>query len=222
MPKVSLIGLALLAMLCLHPSISNAAQCTAVFPDGASTTSGSNNRRVTFHSGARIIGSPDNVLHTMDIDGSGESNSCGSGTPCTDNNTPAQTGDFNSFPGSQNITVNENQTLSLSPGNYRNLRVKDNATLTLSPGTYTFREKFELDENSVLTISSAGTVAVYVRKDIEFEDDVVVNAAGGDRRLFFYTRDDFEPEENVTVKAVIYARDRVEFDRNNTIVGAVN
>ena len=60
-----------------------------------------------------------------------------------------QIGSLTITPGTMDITVNKNQTMSLEPGAYGVLFVKKNATLILSDGTYTFQS---------IQVQSGGTI----------------------------------------------------------------
>ncbi|MGS2723580.1 DUF6701 domain-containing protein [Porticoccus sp. GXU_MW_L64] len=208
----------LLPALALSGAVQ-AADCIDVFPDGASNSNGSGDIDIFFNS--QILGSPDNILDTTDLNVTGGNLTCGTAN-CTASGSNAATGSFNSFANvSNDINVGFGATATASPGNYDDMNVSSSATLNLQPGTYLFRDDVNIDFGATINITGPGTVRILVRDRVNIGSSVTINAAGGDRRLFLYARDDIVIGSSSSVNGVIYGDDNVTLNSGASVTGAI-
>ena len=195
-----------------------AVSCTTFFPDGLTADD-----EIKFESGSQLQGSPDNLLFTAQLDdNSGSTNSCSS-TDCGIDSSFGSIADINhtSFPGGNDLEVDENQTGSFSPGNYDKLKLEENSTATLSPGVYTFKEEGEFKEDSTLNISPAGTVEMYFKKEVEADEDTTVTSQSTGSTLFIWSKKKIEIGENSNWEAFLYSRqEEIKLKENSTLTGA--
>ena len=192
-----------------------AVSCTTFFPDGLTADD-----EIKFESGSQLQGSPDNLLFTAQLDdNSGSTNSCSS-TDCGIDSSFGSIADINhtSFPGGNDLEVDENQTGSFSPGNYDKLKLEENSTATLSPGVYTFKEEGEFKEDSTLNISPAGTVEMYFKKKVEADEDTTVTSQSTGSTLFIWSKKEIEIGENSNWEAFLYSRqEEIKLKENSTL-----
>jgi MSHA biogenesis protein MshQ len=197
-----------------------AADCIDIFPDAVSNSS--NSGGIEFDWEAQVFNSPDNILDTRDLDdGAGPIGSC-DGVSCGESNSVVPTGDYNNFPNNQpDVYVPYGSApLTVSPGNYDDMLLDADTTLIMNPGDYTFQEEMYLHSRSEIIVNGSGTVRIFVRSDITFSSDTIVNSAGGDRYLFIYTRDDIFFNSRASVNAVVYARDDITFESEASLTGS--
>lgn len=90
-----------------------------------------------------------------------------------------QIGPLSINPGTTDINVNKNQTLTLEPGAYGALNVKKNATLILSDGTYTFQSIQMLDGANLQLNLSGGGLIIEVADFVSLKKNVMVVTNGG-------------------------------------------
>ncbi len=85
------------------------------------------------------------------------------------------------FPGSvpAPITVPNDATVTLAPGNYGIVTVNDRATLKLSSGLYTFRQLLIRNDAHLVLNDGTGTVTVHIRDQFAFGDRSNVASQGG-------------------------------------------
>jgi hypothetical protein len=182
-----------------------AAQCSAVFPDGASTHSADGN--ISFDSNSKIIGSSNNQLHTTTItDNSGPNSNCSSadcsatGTASAVSGVSFQTGSrikdvemgWNDsvvvgsgiFSGNEFDDINPDGsssvsiTFSASQNEYfvDKLKLPFNSVLYLQAGgTYWFNQ-LTLGSQAEIIIQGSGTAIVYVNQDVDFVSPMLINS----------------------------------------------
>jgi cytoskeletal protein CcmA (bactofilin family) len=76
--------------------------------------------------------------------------------------------------GGQDETVQQNQTLTLSPGSYGKLELKKGSTLNLSTGQYAF-ESVKADKDSTIRLDlTEGAIVVDVAENLELNKDVEI------------------------------------------------
>lgn len=207
--------------LCLLGSKSLAAVCADVFPGAASNTQ--NNSSVNINYGSVIYNTPGNSLYTNNLnDNAGYSiNSCNT-VDCTARNTLASTGNFNLFPNGQpDVTLAYQESRTLAPGNYNSLLTSSEATLTLQPGDYAFRGSFTTGFNTEIVVSSPGTVRIYVRGEIIFGSQNIVNSAGGPRYTFFFSRSHIQIGSDSSLNSYIYSRGDTQLSASSHVNGAI-
>ena len=210
-----------IAAVLMLPLTGFAADCADVFPDGLSNSSNSSSADIIFNFGSQLIGSPDNILATTDLNDSSGGGSCNTGN-CAQSGSIADTGMFNSFPNNQpDVTVFFGSSLTLSPGNYNNLTVNSSATLNLEPGEYAFRGDVDIQTGVTINITAPGTVRIFVREGVSIGVSSTVNSAGGDRKLFLYAREDISLGVNSTFTGVIYGRLAVTLSTQAAVIGAI-
>jgi hypothetical protein len=207
-----------LVLLCVSAHVG-AVACNTYFPDGASNANNSAKIKFKHSSGNQILNSPDNILDTNNLEDSSNGNSCGnSGCQASGSIVPQM--NYGNFPNGPDITVNNSQTYSLSPGNYDELEVKENATLILSPGVYTFKDDFKLKDDANLEVSPAGTVEVYVKKKVTFEKDVTVTSQSTGSTLFIWSKEDMEVKEDSVIEALLYSNQKLKLKHEVSLIGA--
>lgn len=114
--------------------------------------------------------------------------------------------------GSNDIEVDENESLQLLPGDYGKLKVKKNSVLTLSSGLYRF-EEFIIEEESLVNHQIvSGSVLVDVKKKIEIKEAVQLQTVGGTASNILYISED----------DIKFNRDTVVFGSFITIGGIIN
>jgi len=129
--------------------------------------------------------------------------------------------------GSQNITVNKNQSLELEAGDYGRIYVKERGTLTFTGGIYNI-EKLEAKKNSHIRFEEA--TEVRVEDEVKVAKNSYVGPAGGSyigaSDIIFYIADDHHHaaklEEDVFFFGTIYAQEgEVELEKDVAFTGAI-
>lgn len=100
-------------------------------------------------------------------------------------------------PGRKKVTVKENGSLALDPGDYKDVKVKRGATLKLSGqdpfSQYAFK-KFEMEKDAILQLDlQNGPVVVDVAEKLEFKDGVqmqIISATGDASDILFRVAQD--------------------------------
>ena len=89
--------------------------------------------------------------------------------------------------GTTDLTVNNGQTTSWTPGNYQDGMVRARGSVTLSTGTYNFRNlEFEPDSTLVLNATS-GPIVINADQQLSFGDRSIRVINGNANNVFFYT-----------------------------------
>ncbi|HSX86316.1 MAG TPA: DUF6701 domain-containing protein, partial [Cellvibrio sp.] len=200
------------------PSLK-AAECSAVFPSGAanSTNAGS----VTIQWGADILNSPGNDIVTRNLYQYALWG-CGFLALCDETNSiSAQATDFNNFPNAANISVPYQATRNMTPGNYGSITTNSRVTLNFAPGDYTVRGDLNLGSETVVNVSSVGTVRLFVQGNVVFNAQSDINLTGSNRYFYVYTRGSFSLVSGAQARAVIYAKGNADLGNNTTLTGAV-
>jgi uncharacterized repeat protein (TIGR01451 family) len=87
--------------------------------------------------------------------------------------------------GTQDITLNKNETLALAPGSYGRLKVKEEATLILSAGEYAFKQ-FDLDKDATLQLDIAdGSIVIDVVQQLFMGENVTMTGTGSPENILF-------------------------------------
>ena len=129
--------------------------------------------------------------------------------------------------GSQNITVNRNQSLTLEPGDYGRIMVKDRGSLTFTGGVYNI-EKLEVDKYSHIRFEEASEVRVEEKMKIAKQS--YVGPAGGSfidaSDIIFYIDNGYHGEvkleQRVVFYGTIYAPEReVKVKKNGSFTGSI-
>lgn len=197
--------------------VVHAAECSAVFPTAAASSS--NAGSVTIGFGANIRNSPGNSVVTRHLS---QSFGCGLFLSCNQvNAVSAQAANFTSFPGNTNVSVGWFQTRNLTPGNYNSITTSSLSTINFAPGDYTVAGELDLGSNSTINVSAAGTVRLFVQGRVTFGGFSSVNASGSGRYLYIYTRNSFSMVSYSGARAVVYAKGRVDIGNSAELTGAV-
>ena len=117
--------------------------------------------------------------------------------------------------------MDEGDSETLSPGNYKKGTIKKDATLRLTAGDYTFKEEFKLEEGARIIINS-GSVRLLVKKGVKIEKEVVINSGGSASDLLIYSRDKIEIKEDASVTAFLYSKGDYKQEKNTTVNGAAS
>ncbi|MFC3123032.1 hypothetical protein [Agaribacter flavus] len=218
----------------------DAANCSTVFPDAASSSSSAGG--ISFNQFARLIGT-DGVID-IPIIRDDTSNSCDttscmySGNPARSLNLPG----FNFSNSSQDITVSLNSSGTTPQGSYDNIfieqnstfhitgnstvtrideiHIDDNSTLTLDNGVYWFN-LLDMDSNAKLVIPTGQKVTLYLNTS-NFEQNLRFNWDGTPDQLVLISYSDFSPSTNTFMRGYLYSAQDVIWDNFGKLVGAVN
>lgn len=202
----------------VSPSLQ-AAECSAVFPSGAanSTNAGS----VTIQWGANILNSPGNDIVTRNLYQYALWG-CGFLSVCDETNSiSAPATDFNNFPTAANISVAYQATRNMTPGNYGSITTDSRVTLNFAPGDYTVRGNLNLGSETIVNVSTTGTVRLFVQGNVTFGAQTNTNLGGTNRYLYVYTRGSFSLVSSAQARAVIYAKGNADLGNNTTLTGAL-
>lgn len=201
----------------LSSSVLRAAECSAVFPTGAASST--NTGTVTIGFLANVRNSPGNNIVTRSLS---QVFGCGTFTSCNQiNAVAAQAEDFTNFPGGNNISVGWTQTRNLNPGHYGQITTDSLATINLSPGDYTISGDLRLGSRSTINVASSGTARLFVQGRIILGDNTSTNLTGTGRYLYMYTRSEFSLVSSAEARAIVYAKGDIDLGNNTTFTGAV-
>lgn len=90
-------------------------------------------------------------------------------------------------PGNGDVTVANNQSLSISPGYYNNLHAFSNSSLTFTPGDYYFNS-FIIEPDVKLNFENeANGVRIWIQGRLSLADRVTLNNQGNKDQLFIYS-----------------------------------
>ena len=214
-----------------------AAQCSAVFPDGASTHSGNGN--ISFGYNAYLIGSDDNLLATTTLTNSSGSsiNTCNT-ADCVETGTPSDAASAVNFQTSNekdDVSVGSNGSVVLGSGGnsgneFDNIDGASQATITFSDthseyivdrltlgssntlylqagGTYWFNE-FTMGSQSEIIVLGTGTALVYVNDGLSFPSPSLINSPSRD-------------SSGDASKLVMYVYGDVTFNNDSTYTGSL-
>ncbi|TDI83918.1 MAG: T9SS type A sorting domain-containing protein, partial [Caldithrix sp.] len=127
--------------------------------------------------------------------------------------------------GGDDVTVPENQSLSLAPGSYGKVKVKKGGTLALSNGDYFFEELDLKDETTLSVDVKAGPVTTNTVKKLHFhknsEVDIISSSARASRLVTFNSMKKVELFEGSRVLGTIIASDKVKIKKEVSFKGAI-
>ncbi len=128
--------------------------------------------------------------------------------------------------GGDNVTVPENQSLSLAPGSYGKVKVKKGGTLVLSSGDYFFEEMDLKDETTLSVDVTAGPVTTNTVKKLHFhknsEVDIISSLPSASRLVTFNSMKKVELFEGSRVLGTIIAPDdKVKIKKEVSFKGAI-
>ena len=181
----------LLCMLLMGDAL--AAACDTVFSNAV----GTRGSRLELRNNAKLLNTGSAVLASGDLRSSGIVDHCDN-QPCIESGSGLSALPIPSH--GTNTDLN-NQNLSLTPGDH----YFDNVTFSGS---------------NTLTLSGSGQVRVHVRRDLRISDNARINVNGDPLDLVFLVGDDVRIEDNSQVKAIIYAKDRLEVRNSAVVEGA--
>ncbi len=218
-----------------------AAECSAVFTDGASTHD--SNGSITFKLNSQIIDS-DGSIDFDSIDDDSNGSSCFP-VACSISGNSASALDLESFrnsSSSMDFQVNMNNTGSLAEGEYDSINVEQNGVLNFTteggtyiidsldlklntrgnfaPGDYWIKD-LTLEQGSAITLTGTGTVRIFV-DDVDIKLNANINNPGDSAQLSLIAYDDVVLEQGASVNGVVYALDEVTLNLNARITGAVS
>lgn len=211
------IYLTIVILLIWQPALGQI--CEEIFPDAVS--SANNSGEIIFGNNSRVIGSPDNILDTRNLNDSSGGVSC-DGAPCSASNAIVDESDFNSFPNNQpDISVGFQQTQTISPGNYGGLTLSSEATLNMEPGVYAFRDDVVIGFDAEIVVTAPGTVILYARQEVNVRSEAVINDLAGTRYFFLFARQDITFNARAIFNGVVFSRQEIELFNGAIITGAV-
>jgi len=129
--------------------------------------------------------------------------------------------------GTENVTVDKNQTLVLAPGDYKKIKVNDRGTLTFTGGVYNI-EKLEAKKSSHVNFENA--TEVRIEEEMKLSKRVYVGPADGSlidaSDIIFYIGGDDDDaaklEEEVEFYGTIYAATgEVELKKEVSFTGSI-
>lgn len=231
----------LLALFILFSGQLKAAQCTAVFADGAGSHSGSG--QINFKQGATIFGS-DGLLDFANITDDSGGASCFTQS-CTVSGNPSaefSLGAFQLSGSSDNIIIARNGSGNITAGEYadisaernssinfttagglyliKRLQLNRNVSATFAPGDY-WIEDLTFEQGAGLTVSGSGTVRIYT-KSATFNLNSSINNPGDPAALLLYSTTNIDLEQGVGISGYLYAENRIKLDQNAQITGGVS
>lgn len=132
----------------------------------------------------------------------------------------------NVTPGTQDITVDKNGSLTLPPGVYRDLKVDEGATLTLSSGQYVFRKIDVKKDASVRLDLASGPVLVDVDDHLNMDEGVrmtIVSATGTAADILFRVEGSHAhlKKDGVYLGTFLVPNGHVELHEDSTLTGAL-
>lgn len=208
----------LLGSFLLINSFAAAEECAVLFPDGASNSS--SDGRIDISWAARITGSPDNILDTLDLNDSSGGTSCDS-DPCSASGTTVPDEIISIPDSSTEYSLGFNETGTISPGNYERVTLSFNSQLTMEPGVYYISDDLRLGSYSEIVVSEPGTVIIYVGDEVRASFRAEINRAGGDRHVLLYSLDNINFSSSSYANALLYARDDIRISFAAIIDGAL-
>ena len=235
----------LVATVAAFASQSEAAQCTASFPDGAQTISNTGN--ITFLQSAQLFNSWDNVLDTWTItDNNTISNTCFA-VNCSEANTGALAlapGAFLVSSGATDVTVPNNGSAALTLSQYDDvivgtgalltttasiteyrmddLTVNANAIVRLTAGNY-WIDTMSMAIGSRIEVTGTGTVRLFVNDAVSgWGDNIVLNAApAAGSQFFLYGYSSLTFGNSMQLYGLVYGASTVTSGANSVITGAI-
>jgi predicted acyltransferase (DUF342 family) len=212
-------------------------QCSAIFPDGASTNSVGGT--INFEFNSQLFGSDDNQLATTAISKNGGLNTCDT-TDCVAAGTPSDTVatvNFQTTTSTINVTVGNNDAKTIGTGTgdlsgyeYKNINGSSEATITFSDahneywvdtlelgfkntlylqagGTYWINQ-LTLNTDAKIIIQGTGTALIYVNQNLSFPYHGLINSPS-------------IQETGVASKLVMYVLSDVTFNSESTYTGSL-
>ena len=177
--------------------------------------------QIIIHNGGTIHDAPNNEVVTKNINS--DASGCGSGIPCTKTDTvaPAFT-DIPAFPAGSDVTVAYGDTYNFTPGAFNNVNINSDTTLNFAPGDYTFNNNLNIGSGSVINVSSAGLVRIFVNSGFSAGSNVTLNAGGGATEfLFIYVLNDLTFQSGSSGKLIAYSGGSISLHNNADITGAL-
>ncbi len=226
-------------------SNTEAAQCSASFPDGLQTTS--NSGSINFANNSQLHNSPDNVLDTYSITGGGVANSCYTGA-CSEQNSSAATlnpGAFLSSASSTNLTVAANGSATIAQAQYRTvavgsggalngssafsqirmttLIVNTNAVLRLTAGDY-WISNLSMSAGSSIVVNGSGTVRLFVQNTPTLANGIIFNVVppASNQQFFLYSYSAITLANNTQFNGLLYSASALTLGNNSVINGALS
>tara|TARA_R110002153_G_scaffold27084_3_gene84244 strand:- start:1656 stop:4610 length:2955 start_codon:yes stop_codon:yes gene_type:complete len=231
--------ISLLILLFGISSVSAADQCSAVFPNGASTHSDSG--KISFGYNSRLIDSDDNLLATTSIDKNGGSNikTCNSadcvaiGTP----SVPASSINFQTTTSTEDVTLSYKDTIVVGRGRFSgnefdeiNPNNASEASITFSDAhSEYFIDKLVLAYKNTLYLQAGSTYWIN-QLSLNSQVEIIVQGSG---TAFIYVNQNLSfpspglfnsPSINSSgdaSKLVMHAFSDVTFNNNSTFTGSL-
>lgn len=203
--------------------LANAAElpsCSEVFTDGIQANS--NSGVITFESGAKLIGSPDNVIDTKWLTDKTSGDSCGA-TSCVASGGPTELIQYNDFKNNRNnINVSSGSSQALASGDYDDIVLRAGATLYLTGDVYRIWGTLYLSEGSRVVISASMAVRILVRNRITVRDNAAINAEGQAADVILYGHRDIGIDAGASVTGFVYAKENLYVGNNARVNGAIS
>jgi MSHA biogenesis protein MshQ len=213
-------------------------QCSAVFPDGASTHSSSG--IISFGSNSQLFGSDDNQLATTSISKNGASfNTCNT-VDCAATGTPSvtiPTVNFQTTSSTVDVTLNFRSSVVIGSGSYSGNEFNDinpnsaseaditfanthgvyfvdrlilgfDNTLYLRAGASYWINQLTIGSEADIIVQGSGTAFIYVNQNLSFPSPSLINSPSSNN-------------SGDASKLVMYASSDVTFNNNSTYTGSL-
>ncbi len=226
------------SLLFLHQA--NAAICSAVFPDVASSSSRAGG--ISFDAFAQLIGTDEFI--DIPIARDDATRSCNTDACQYSGNTsqaltlpnfaytnssqdyfvPMNSNDSVAQGNRDQIFVYQNSTLHMTNNNIESrideMHIDDNSTLILDGGVYWFNY-LDMDSNAKIVVSNGEQAIIYINTS-NFEQNLRFNWDGLPNQLVVVTYTNFSPAINTFFKGYLYSNADVIWDNFGELVGGVN
>ncbi|MEH6650797.1 MAG: DUF6701 domain-containing protein [Motiliproteus sp.] len=196
-------------LLVMFASSALAAECSAIFPSVVQTAG--NAGSIEIKNNGHLYGieeiAGERFVYTKTL--SSHATACNDDT-CTRENSPAEKGAFNSFPGGADLVISDSMGYSLSPGDYNSLTLIKDSILILSPGQYTFKKGVVFEDDTKINIASSGSVQFYGKEIIDIQKRVQINQTGDGGRLFMFSAKEIVIGEASHINGLLYAEAMID------------
>ena len=112
----------------------------------------------------------------------------------------------NVLPGSEDLIVYNNQTVTINPGSYRRIHIYSGANVTINGGEYNL-ESFNVEPDVRLSFNNSGTpIRMWIRDAFYLADRVTINSNAPAENLFVYTNtNSLDLGTDLSLRAILVA-----------------
>ncbi|AFU98047.2 LamG domain-containing protein [Simiduia agarivorans] len=196
-----------------------AQDCTAIFPDGVSSSHNSGN--IIFRDSSILYNSPDNILDTRNLSVPTYNTLSCNGSICSKSNNTVPEGTALSMPNASNVNLGYREVRTLSPGAYGSVNMGSESVLRFQPGDYTFSGSFSMAYLSRLEMTADGSARIWVKQDFTVASQAQVGTNNLQRTFFVYSDRDMVFSSPSQSYGIFYAKRNVNTSNQTRINGAV-